>query len=137
MTFVDPNSLPMTGLGRRFNPTADISKRAFKDEDLGLYELFAHHLRTGRSMIDGISFTGCRLEGPAVMLILPGTTFEATNFGESKGNIANLVLRPAANMAIGAIPVMNCAFVGCEFHGLGFTGNEAVLKEILAIRSVG
>jgi hypothetical protein len=135
MSVIDPSRLPMTGLGRRFNPTADISRRAFVDEDLALYDLFAHHLKTGRSMIDGISFTGCRIEGPAIMLILPGTTFDAVNFGESKGDIGNLVLRPVRNMAIGAIPVINCAFRNCEFHALGFTGNEQILGEILAIRN--
>ena len=137
MTFVDPSRLPMTGLGRPFNPTADISRRAFVDEDLALYDLFAHHLKTGRSMIDGVSFTGCRIEGPAIMLILPGTTFDAVNFGESKGDIGNLVLRPVRNMAIGAIPVINCTFQNCEFHALGFTGNEQILSEILAIKAVG
>ena len=137
MTFVDPSQLPMTGLGRRFNPTPDISKRAFVDEDLALYDLFTHHMRTNRSVIDGITFTGCRIEGPAIMLVLDGTTFEATNFGESKGDIGNLVLRPTRNMAIGAIPVRNCTFVGCEFAMLGFTGNAAILDQILSIRSEG
>lgn len=137
MSFVDPNQLPMIGLGRRFNPTADISKMAFENEDLALYDLFVHHLRTGRSVIDGISFKGCRVEGPAIMLVLDGTTFDATNFGESKGNIGNLVLRPVANMAIGAIPVRNCSFDGCEFHALGFTGNEAIINEILSIPTAG
>lgn len=137
MTFIDPAQLPMTGLGRRFNLTDDISKRAFVDEDLALYDLFGHHLRTGRSMIDGITFTGCRIEGPAVMLILPGTTFDAVNFGESRGDIGNLVLRPVRNMAIGAIPVINCTFRNCEFHALGFTGNEQILNEILAIKATG
>lgn len=137
MQTIDPNTLPMIGLGRRFNPTADISKRAFVDEDMALYDLFVHHMRTNRAMIDGITFTGCRIEGPAVMLVLPGTTFDAVNFGESKGDIGNLVLRPVRNMAIGAIPVINCTFVNCEFQGLGFTGNEQILNEILAIRSVG
>lgn len=137
MSSIDPSQLPMTGLGRRFNPTADISKRAFVDEDLALYDLFMHHMRTGRSMIDGITFTGCRIEGPAVMLVLPGTTFEAVNFGESRGDIGNLVLRPVRNLAIGTIPAINCAFLNCEFHALGFTGNAQVLDEILAIRSAG
>lgn len=133
MTAVDPAHLPAIGLGRKLNPTADISKLAFEGEDLALYDLFVHHLRTGRSVIDGITFTGCRVEGPAVMLVLDGTTFDSTNFGESKGDMGNIVLRPVGNMAIGAIPVRNCTFVGCEFYALGFTGNEAILSQILAI----
>lgn len=137
MTFIDPNSLPMLDLGRRFNPTDDISKRAFVDEDLALYDLVTHHMRTNRAVIEGITFTRCRIEGPAVMLVLDGTTFDSTNFGEAKGNMANMVLRPAGNMAIGAIPVRNCTFVGCEFAMLGFTGNADILNQILAIKTVG
>lgn len=138
MSFIDPaRGLPMTGLGRPLNITGDLSKQAFVNEDMALYDLFAHHLRHGRSMIEGVSFTGCRIEGPAVMLVLPGTMFDAVNFGESKGDIGNLVLRPVRNMAIGAIPVINCTFQNCEFHALGFTGNEQILSEILAIKSVG
>ena len=137
MTFVDPNPLPMIGLGRRLNLAEDLGKRAFENEDMALYELFMHHMRNGRAQIDGITFTGCRLEGPAIMLVLPGTTFDAVNFGESRGDIGNMLLRPVRNMAIGTIPVVNCTFVNCEFHALGFTGNESILNELLAIRSVG
>lgn len=136
MTFTDPQQLPMTGLGRRFNPATDLTKRVFENEDMALYDLFMATLRQGRAIIEGITFKGCRIEGPAVMLVLDGTSFEATNFGNSKGNMGNMVLRPAANIAIGTIPVRNCTFEGCEFFGLGFTGEEAILEQILAIRSV-
>ena len=136
MTFTDPQQLPMTGLGRRFNPTTDLTKRVFENEDMALYDLFMATLRQGRAIIEGITFKGCRIEGPAVMLVLDGTSFEATNFGNSKGNMGNMVLRPAANIAIGTIPVRNCTFDGCEFFGLGFTGEEAIVEQILAIRSV-
>lgn len=136
MTFTDPQQLPMTGLGRRFNPATDLTKRVFENEDMALYDLFMATLRQGRAIIEGITFKGCRIEGPAVMLVLDGTSFEATNFGNSKGNMGNMVLRPAANIAIGTIPVRNCTFEGCEFFGLGFTGEEAIVEQILAIRSV-
>ena len=134
MTFIDPNSLPMLDLGRRFNPTDDISKRAFVDEDMALYDLMIHHMRTNRVIIDGITFNRCRIEGPAVMLVLEGTRFESTNFGEAAGGTANMVLRPAGNKAIGAIPVRNCTFIGCEFSMLGFTGNAQVVNSLLSIR---
>ena len=133
MSYVPPESLPMLGLGRRFNPATDLSKTHFQNEDFALYDLFVHHLRTGRTVIDGLTFTGCRVEGPAVMLVLDGTNFEATNFGEAKGNMGNLVLRPSGSKAIGTLPVRNCTFVGCEFYALGFTGNDALIEQLLAI----
>ncbi|WGM32403.1 hypothetical protein [Brevundimonas sp. NIBR11] len=131
------SDMPMlTGLGRRLNLASDFSKRAFVNEDMALYELFMHYMRAGRAQIDGVTFTGCRIEGPSIMLILPGTTFDNVNFGESRGDIGNMLLRPVRNMAIGAIPVVNCTFVGCEFHALGFTGSENIINELSAIRSV-
>ncbi len=133
MSFVDPAQMPMLGLGRRFNPASDFSKTAFVNEDMALYDLFGHHLRTNRAIIDGITFTGCRIEGPAIALILDGTRFDTTNFGESKGDVANLVLRPTGAMAIGTIPLRNCTFIGCEFYMLGFTGNESVIQDLLMI----
>ena len=131
----DSIPLGMTGLGRPFNLAQDLGKRDFVNEDMALYELFMHHMRAGRAQLDGLTFTGCRIEGPAIMLVLPGTTFDAVNFGESRGNIGNMLLRPVLNMAIGAIPVVNCRFLRCEFHALGFTGNESILNELLSIRN--
>lgn len=125
--------LPMIGLGRRMNPATDLSKRSFQNEDFALYDLFVHHLRTGRTVIDGLTFTGCRIEGPAVMLVLDGTNFDSTNFGEAKGDMSNLVLRPSGSKAIGTLPMRNCTFVGCEFYALGFTGNDALIEQLLAI----
>ena len=31
------------------------------------------------------------------------------------------------------MPVRNCTFVGCEFYALGFTGNDALIEQLLAI----
>lgn len=131
MTFMDPTF--MTGLGRPLNLAKDLSKTAFVNEDFQLYDLFAHRLRTNRAVIEGVTFTGCRIEGPAIMLVLDGTRFDTTNFGDSKGDIRNLVLRPTGDMAIGTIPMRNCTFVGCEFYMLGFTGNEQTVEQLLQI----
>lgn len=133
MTFVDPSQPMMMGLGRRFNPAADLSKTTFVNEDMSLHDLFLHHLRINRPVIEGVTFTGCRIEGPGIMLVLDGTTFDRTNFGESKGDIANLVLRPTGSMAIGAVPMRNCTFIGCEFYMLGFTGNDSTVEQLLMI----
>ena len=71
-----------------------------------------------------------------VMLVLPGTTFESTDFGQTGGDIRNLVLRPAGpQKVIGVLPVQNCAFIDCLFHGVGFTGPEEFLQQILALET--
>lgn len=133
MTFVDPSQYPMTGMGRRLNPASDFAKTAFADEDFALYDLYIHRLRSGRAIIEDVTFTGCRIEGPGIMLVLDGTSFDRTNFGETKGNVANLILRPAGTMAIGSVPVRNCTFIRCEFYMLGFTGNEQTVEQLLQI----
>lgn len=133
MSFIDPSQYPMTGMGRRFNPATDLSKQAFVDEDFSLFELYMHRLRTNRAIIEDTTFTGCRVEGPGIVLVLDGTSFDRTNFGETKGDVANLILRPVGTMAIGTIPVRNCTFVSCEFYMLGFTGNEQTVEQLLQI----
>lgn len=132
MTDAQSSPYPMLGLGRRFNPAKDLTKTAFLNEDMALYDLYVQHMRAGKALIEGITFTGCRIEGPAVMLILDGTTFDDTNFG-GNGPVSDLVMRPVGTRAIGAIPMRNCTFVGCEFFMLGFTGGSAILDQILAI----
>lgn len=122
--------LPIT---RALNVARDLNAQAFEDVDLSLHELFMAAAARGPGLIQGRSFTGCRIQGPGVMLVSDGVTFDETNFGDSRGDIANLVLRPAGGKAIGAVPVRDCAFVGCEFYGVGFTGAPEFLEQMLAL----
>ena len=133
MTFVDPSHYPLTGMGRRLNPAIDFAKTAFVDEDFALYDLYIHNLRANRAIVENTTFTSCRIEGPGIMLVLDGTSFDRTNFGESKGNISTAIQRPTGTMAIGSSPVRNCTLVNCEFYMLGFTGNEQIVEQLLKI----
>jgi hypothetical protein len=36
---------------------------------------------------------------------------------------------------VGAIPFRNCQFKGCSFFATGFTGPEAFLQQILALKT--
>lgn len=120
-------------IDRPLNVARDLTARAFQDVDISLHELFMANVGQGQGLIQGRTFTGCRIQGPGIMLVSTGTTFDETNFGDSRGGIANLVLRPAGDKAIGAVPVRDCVFIGCEFYGVGFTGPSDVLDEILAL----
>ena len=95
-----------------------------------LFDLYRAHLQAGgEAVIEGRTFTDCRIEGPAVMLALEGVHFESTNFGPTGGDVRNMLFRPmTGRMAIGAIPVRNCTFRNCEFHTLGITGGEELLE---------
>lgn len=82
----------------------------------------------GGAVIEGRAFNNCTIEGPALMLVLEGVHFERTNFGPTGGDMRNMLFRPMGDMGIGAIPVRNCTFTNCQFHTLGITGNDQLLK---------
>jgi hypothetical protein len=128
-----PARPPVIGVDRPVTLAQDLSKLSFENEDMALYELYRAQFAAGRVRIDGVTFRNCRIVGPAVMLVLDGTTFDTTNFGDARGDIGNLLLRPLRAIAVGTIPVANCRFIGCEFFNLGFTGPEAVIDDLLSI----
>jgi len=101
---------------------------------LSLFDLYRTHIRMGRPMIERVTFRDCRIEGPAVLLPVGGNSFDRVNFGDSRGDIRNLVLRPEwATSVIGAIPVRDCVFEGAQFFGVGFTGPQTFLDQLLAL----
>jgi hypothetical protein len=122
--------LPIT---RPLDVARDLNATSFEDVDISLHDLFMAAVGQGQGLIHGRTFTGCRIQGPGVMLVSTGTTFDETNFGDSRGGIANLVLRPAGDKAIGAVPVRDCAFLGCEFYGVGFTGTPEFIEQLLGL----
>ena len=112
----------------------DLVATTFENADIVLFDLYRASFMAGQPIITGRAFRNCRIQGPGVMLVLPGTQFESTDFGETSGDVRNLILRPAGpQKVVGTLPVQNCAFIGCQFHGVGFTGTEDFLQQILAL----
>ncbi|MBX3479678.1 MAG: hypothetical protein KF842_04715 [Caulobacter sp.] len=112
----------------------DLSASHFENVALSLVDLHRVRLRNGENLISGVTFRNCRIEGPAVMLVVAGCSFESTDFGYAGGDIATLVLRPASPRGVvGAIPMRECHFVGVQFFGIGYTGPDAFLNQILAL----
>lgn len=114
----------------------DLSGSDIRDVDFSLFDLFATEMMQGRQRVEGKTVTGCRIQGPAVMLVSSGVTFDGVNFGDSGGDIRNLILNSEGTRAIGAIPFRDCAFVDCEFYGVGFTGDAAFLQQIRSLQSL-
>ncbi|MEN5170182.1 hypothetical protein ABE444_11495 [Brevundimonas pondensis] len=111
----------------------DFGATVFENLDLSLHDVFAHAARNGTPMIHGRTFRGCRIQGPAIALVSSGVTFDDTNFGDSRGDIRNLVLRPVGDKAIGTVPLRDCIFIGCEFYGVGFTGTDEFIAQVIAL----
>lgn len=113
-----------------------LTAKAFRGEAISLFELYREALRQGQTIIEGRTFTDCRLEGPAVVAILGGVHFDSTDFGYTGGDIGRIVWRSAsATGVVGAIPFKDCTFKGCSFFATGFTGPEAFLQQILALQA--
>lgn len=108
----------------------DLNALVFENLDLSLQEVFAHAVARGEPVIQGRTFKGCRIQGPAILLVSNRVTFEDTNFGDSRGDIRNLLLKPVGDKVIGALPVRDCAFIGCEFYGVGFTGTDEFIAQV-------
>jgi hypothetical protein len=121
-------------VGRPGRTLIDPLATTFEDLDISLFDLFRANILAGRSDLSGRTFRNCHIDGPAVMLVSEGVRFERTNFGQAKGDPATLLLRPVSqSLVTGAIPVQDCAFIGCRFLGVGFTGSEALIQEILSL----
>ena len=114
----------------------DLGAQTFDHVSIILHDIGRAALAAGQPTVTGRTFRNVRFEGPAVFLAAAGNSFDSTDFGYSGGDIRNLVLRPASpTQVIGAIPFQNCSFIGCRFFAVGFTGPEAFLQQLLALRT--
>lgn len=101
----------------------------FNDMRINLSDLYRAHLHAGGgAIIENRTFTGCFIEGPALMLALDNVNFDTTNFGQTGGDVRNMLFKPMGTMAIGSIPVRNCTFKNCRFEVLGITGPDELLE---------
>ncbi|MDO8297913.1 MAG: hypothetical protein Q7T19_15920 [Caulobacter sp.] len=113
-----------------------LSAKAFNGQAMSLFELYRECVRGGQMVIEDRTFTNCRLEGPAVVAVLSGVNFDSTDFGYTGGDVGRIVWRTASTTGVvGAIPFRNCQFKGCSFFATGFTGPEAFLQQILALKT--
>jgi len=119
-----------------FSPTAsaalDPLARAFHGGGFSLFDLYRASMQAGGGVkIEDRTFTDCTIEGPALMLVLDGVHFDSTHFGQTGGDMRNMLFQPLGNVGIGAIPVRNCTFTRCRFQAIGITGNETLLKMLI------
>jgi hypothetical protein len=112
--------------------TLDPLATAFTGANFSLFDFYRASVQAGGGvMIEGRAFTDCRIEGPALMLVLDGVHFDNTNFGKTGGDMRNMLFQPLGNVGIGAIPVRNCTFTRCQLETIGITGDESLLKMLI------
>jgi len=121
-------------INRPVRVATDLKASVFEDVDINLYDLYAAVVGGARpGLIEGRTFRRCRLQGPAIVLVSAGVTFDDTNFGDSGGDIRNLLLQPMGSRALGTMPLRDCAFENCEFFNVGFTGPQPVLDMLAGV----
>lgn len=108
-----------------------VARTTFEKEAVWLPSLSVHHMNAGQTFIDGKTFTECLIEGPAVMAVMNGTSFDGCNMGVAE-NPRTLLLQPMGDMIAGVVGLANCRFVRCRFVQVGFTGAPEMLKQIEA-----
>lgn len=122
-------------LSRPLSIAQDLTLANIVGVDFSLYDLFAAASRAGSPLVTSRTITGCRIQGPGILLAGNGVTFSDCNFGDSRGDIRNLLVRPMGDKAIGTVPMRDCAFIGCEFYGVGFTGPVDFLEQMARVTS--
>ena len=113
-----------------------VARTSFEKEAVWLPSLAVQHWNAGQTVIDGKTFTDCLIEGPAVMAVMNGTTFDSCAMGATS-DMRNLLYRPVSREKLaGVIGMSNCRFVRCRFAQVGFTGSDELLEELAGIRSL-
>lgn len=113
------------------NPKFDPKAQVFENIQISFHDLHRATVEAGAGVtLTGRTFRNCILEGPALILVLPGTRFERTNFGVD--DIRSILFRPVDDRrAIGAIPVADCLFEQCSFGVVGFTGHPNFIDTMI------
>ncbi len=106
-----------------------VARTSFEKEAVWLPSLAVHHMNAGQTFIDGKTFTDCLIEGPAVMAVMNGTTFDSCNMGVAS-DPRTLLLQPLGDKIAGVVGMSNCRFVRCRFAQVGFTGSPELLQQI-------
>ena len=112
----------------------DFLADSYENQAVVLFDLIRARMAMRETVIRNVTFNNCRIEGPAVMLVVGGCRFNGIDFGNPSGDIRNLVLRPESPTAvIGAIPVQDCTFQGGQLIGIGYTGGAGFLDQLLSL----
>ena len=107
-----------------------VARTSFEKEAVWLPNLVVQHWNAGVMAIDGKTFTDCVIEGPAIMAVMNGTTFDNCAMGTTT-DVRNLLYRPLSTTKLaGVVGMANCRFVRCRFVQVGFTGSDDLLEQL-------
>lgn len=105
------------------------ARDTFEKEGVWLPLLAVHTLNAGEPVIKGKTFTDCVIQGPALVAVLPGTTFDSCNMGAAS-DPTSMLYAPKGPQLVGAIGLEACSFVRCRFVQIAYTGSDAFLASM-------
>jgi hypothetical protein len=82
-------------------------------------------------VLDGYTFSNCRILGPIVLVPQGQTGFVNCNFGSGVDEIF-WEIPPSRQKVVGAVAVRDCMFSGCTFDGVGLAGPQEFRDKMLA-----
>ncbi|WP_428151004.1 hypothetical protein [Brevundimonas sp.] len=108
-----------------------VARTSFSNEAVWLPMLGVYHLNAGEPLIRGKTFTECVIEGPALLAIIDGVTFEGCNMGVAT-DPSSLFYQPKGPVLIGAVAFSDTRFIRCRFVQVAFTGHVESIDQMAA-----
>ena len=85
-------------------------------------------LARDEDVLDGYTFIGCHLNGPAVLVLLDGVTFADNNLQGERNALLWEITENRPDI-IGAIGLRNSTVEGCTLTRIGIAGSREVLSK--------
>ena len=106
-----------------------IDRTHFEKEAIWLPLMAVHHMNAGELVIRGKTFTDCVIEGPAVVAMVDGVTFDGCNMGVTT-DPTSLFYKGQGPVLIGAVGLADTRFIRCRFVQVGFTGHDDAVDKM-------
>ncbi|CAN5344541.1 hypothetical protein BH09PSE1_BH09PSE1_26010 [soil metagenome] len=108
-----------------------VERTAFVNESVWLPLLAVHHMNAKSPVIRDKTFTDCRIEGPAVIALVDGVSFDGCDMGAATVQ-GSLFYKGQGPVLTGAVVMENVKFVRCRFVQVGFTGHPTTVDTMVA-----
>lgn len=116
-------------LGRILTRVFGRTRTEYHDEELRVRDLLRG--RGPRGAFTDATFTGCLIEGPAILVIGDGFAL-IQNVIEGGADAFLWPVEEGRHRVIGAVPAARCEFRGCTFRSVGFAAPAPVIERIRA-----
>jgi hypothetical protein len=80
-------------------------------------------------VLDAVTFTGCDIKGPAVV-VLQGCTLSNCNLGGPSADAVLWEIPVTRTVVVGAILASKCIFERCTFMNVGIAGPSELIRQI-------